>query len=115
MRPIEKTAEIMEAAKQYSNGGWQEKGEAIPTVAGLALHLGKSRETLYRWAAEDADFADIMEQVKAWQEMALINGSLSGSLNATISKLLLAKHGYSDKVESAFTPPFQSLCWPSMD
>lgn len=57
MRPQEKTPEIIAAAEQYSNGGWREHGEAVPTVEGLAVHLGKSRATMYQWAAVDAEFA----------------------------------------------------------
>lgn len=92
-----RTPEVMEAAREYSLGGWKKNGEVVPSIAGLALHLGRGRPTLYRWAAEDADFAEIMERVKTQQEAALLNGGLSGELNATITKLMLANHGYTDK------------------
>lgn len=97
MRPQEKTPEIITAAEQYSNGGWREHGEAVPTVEGLALHLGKHRSTLYQWAAADTEFADILEWVKTQQAVALINGGLTGGLNPTITRLLLCQHGYSEK------------------
>jgi hypothetical protein len=41
----------------------------------------------------------------AKQERELLNGSLKGDYNATISKLMLTKHGYSDKVESEISGP----------
>lgn len=97
MRPQEKTPDIVAAAEQYANGGWQEQGEAVPTVEGLALHLGKHRSTLYQWAATDTAFSDILERVKTQQAVALINGGLTGSLNPTITRLLLCQHGYSEK------------------
>jgi len=52
----------------------------------------------------------------------LISGGLRGEMNSTITKLMLANHGYSDKVEQAHTSPDGSLAptrieivAPSMD
>ncbi len=79
--------------------------EVIPSVAGLALHLGISRTTIYDWVKEEgeceykAEFSDTLERLKALQEAALINGGLQGRFNANIAKLALANHGYSDKQE----------------
>ena len=35
----------------------------------------------------------------AKQEKTLVNGSLRGEMNPAISKMMLTKHGYSDKQE----------------
>lgn len=77
----------------------------LPTIEGLAVHLGVWRSTLYDWAAPSSDvyhveFHDIFEQLKALQASMLIQNGLKGEYNATITKLLLTKHNYSDKQET---------------
>ena len=79
-----------------------------PSIAGLARYLGISRETVRLWAAEgeskDADplnkeFFGIVEDVLAEQEERLISKGLSGQYSPVLAKLLLHKHGYSDKTD----------------
>jgi len=41
----------------------------------------------------------------AKQERMLANGGILGDYNTAITKLLMSKHGYSDKVETAHTGP----------
>ena len=74
----------------------------MPQIASLALHLGVRRETLWDWSKDESkpEFSNIFEAVKAKQEKTLVNGSLLGDMNPAISKMLLTKHGYSDKVDS---------------
>lgn len=85
----------------------------LPTVEGLAVRLGVSRETLYAWArdAGKGEFSDIIERLRAEQAERLINQGLAGNYNATIAKLLLAKHGYKDerKEEHAVDPELREL------
>ena len=71
----------------------------LPSIEGLARYLGVSRDTLYEWAKEHEEFSDILEIVRAEQADRLINNGLAGDYNPTIAKLLLHKHGYSDKTE----------------
>lgn len=81
------------------------KLEVIPSVAGLSLHLGVSRTTIYDWAKDEDKkaFSNTLERLNALQEAALINGGLQGRFNANIAKLALANHNYSDKVQTDMT------------
>lgn len=71
----------------------------IPNVGGLASYLRVARSTLYLWAKEHEDFSDIMERLGAEQENRLIQRGLGGQYNPTIAKVILTKHGYTDKVD----------------
>ncbi len=71
----------------------------LPSVAGLARWLRVSRETIYAWSGENRVFSDIYQDVMAEQEQRLLNNGLSGKYQPIITKLLLTKHGYSDKQE----------------
>jgi hypothetical protein len=95
--------ESVEPAWEYVNGGYLEHDEVYPSVAGLAVFLGKRRETIHVWAKENEEFSNIVESLLAKQEKILANSGLKGDTNASITKLLLTKHGYSDKVENALT------------
>jgi hypothetical protein len=97
-RPNE-LADTLIKAKAYALGDWQVVGDVIPSVAGLACYTGKRRSTIYDYASKNEDFSDILEAVLSLQENRLLNGSLAGNMNSTIAKLILTKHGYSDKQE----------------
>jgi hypothetical protein len=103
-RPTKLTPEILEKAKAYVNGGYL-VDELVPTVAGLSLNIDIRRSTVYEWAKENKDFSDIVEKVMASQEHGLIKGALGGDYNSTIAKLLLTKHGYSDKQDTQLSGP----------
>ncbi|MDF7480882.1 DNA-packaging protein, partial [Proteus mirabilis] len=47
--------------------------------------------------------------IMAFQEMKLINSGLAGDFNATITKLMLANHGYSEKQEVDHTSSDNSM------
>lgn len=72
---------------------------AVPTAAGLAVHLGVARQTIYQWRDDHKEFSDILGRLLAKQEANLISGGLAGDYNPTIAKLILTKHGYSDRQE----------------
>lgn len=106
----------LEAAQHYVNGGYEAEGDLVPSVAGLAVFLGKTRETMYAWGRESEVFSDILSKLMATQEKKLINGSLANTFNATITKMMLTKHGYSDKseVEQKITAtPAIEIVWKS--
>lgn len=99
-RPTKYNKEILEKAIAYLDGGY-EALEPVPTIAGLSLQLNIARETVYDWAKQDekGDFSDIVSNLMAKQEMGLMAGGIRGEFNASITKLALTKHGYSDKQE----------------
>lgn len=97
-RPSE-LAESLEKAKAYLMGGYKTEvtSDVLPSVAGLACYLGKSREAMYEYGKKSKEFSDILEGILCLQENTLINKGLTGAFNPTITKLMLTKHGYSDK------------------
>ena len=100
-RPTDYTDDLLDAAKAYILGGWEQSGDAVPTVAGMACEIGVSRETMYAWAKDEnkPEFSDIFKELLEWQERKLVNGGLSGGFNPAVTKMMLTKHGYSDKQE----------------
>lgn len=97
-RPTAYNDEIQAKADAYVDGGFIECGDVVPSRAGLALELGVARETLSNWEKHPA-FLGTLRKVSSLQERISLNGGLKGDLNSTIVKLLLANHGYSDKVQ----------------
>lgn len=100
-RPSEYSDEKVNLARMYLEGGWQEQGDAVPQVAGLSLAMGISRETAYQWSKDEdkRQFSDIFTRVMQLQERGLVNNGLRGDFNPAITKMMLTKHGYSDKQE----------------
>lgn len=110
-RTSEYSPEILQAAEDYVSGGWSEAGDLVPTVAGLAIEIGKSRETCYEWATHDdkAEFSDILTRIREIQERKLVNGGLGNIFNPAVTKMMLTKHGYSDKQELDHTSSDRSM------
>lgn len=104
-RPSAYNKEVLEIANAYIDNFNTEYGHAIPSVVGLAKILRKSRECLYNWARDEEkkEFSDILENINTSQEFELINGGLTNELNSNITKLVLGKHGYSDKQDQQIT------------
>lgn len=96
-------AERVERARWYVEGGWKEEGDVVPTVAGLACVLKVARSTVYEWANESRSFSDIHAELMAIQERQLVNGGLAGGFNSAVTKVMMTKHGYTDKVEQDIT------------
>jgi hypothetical protein len=76
----------------------------LPTIEGLAVHLCVARQTLYDWANPSSahyhpEFAELKEQLLALQASMLIQNGLKNEYNASITKLMLTKHGYADRQE----------------
>jgi hypothetical protein len=103
-RPTNYTPELIAAAWEYARGGWIAAGDPVPTVAALACEIGISRDTCYEWAKhEDKEFSDILSKIAQEQERNLVKGGLGGDFNAAITKMMMTKHGYSDRVENDHT------------
>jgi len=109
-RPTDYTPKIIKAAWDYANGGWIAAGDKVPSVAGLACEIGIHRETCHDWARDkDKEFSDILKAIAGKQERELVNNGLDGTFTPTITKMMLTKHGYSDRVEQAHTSPDGSM------
>lgn len=95
-RPTVLSEEMIEQAWAYlvdHNG-------PVPSIAGLSLVLKISRSTVYEWSrVVDSEFSYIVSDLMAIQEEKLLNGGLSSNYNASIAKLMLTKHGYTDRQE----------------
>ena len=102
-RPSGLTPELIEKAKEYLISGYKEIENIVPSIAGLGCYLGIGRSTIYEYKALSPEFADTLDSIMMKQEMLLINGGLSQQFSGTITKLMLANHGYSDKVETDVT------------
>ena len=103
-RPTLYTKKLVDAAWKYANGGWQEAGDPVPSVAGLACEIGVRRETCHAWAKDESkEFSNILGEIAAIQERYLLKGGLQGDFNPSITKMMMTKHGYSDRVEQDLT------------
>lgn len=116
-RPTKLTDELIKQAENYLTTWKTVDQEAIPTIEGLAIRLGISRDTVYEWRkvpvpTEGAipeskslelhlQFSDIVNELQAKQARTLISNGLNGKFNPTITKLILSgKHNYVEKTES---------------
>ncbi|WP_276755626.1 terminase small subunit [Pseudoalteromonas marina] len=112
-RPTKYNEEALNTAEDYIVN-FSDYGDAIPSVVGLAVALETHRDTIYAWAKEEGKeaFSDIVKRLSTNQERRLLNGGLDNSFNPTIAKLLLGKHGYSDKQETDITSGGEKLQHP---
>jgi hypothetical protein len=99
-RPSKLTKSLINRAYDYLNGDWRDVGDHIPSLSGLACYLGVCNKTIFNYSKQNDDFLHITTMVMTMQENRLINGGLAGEFNPTITKLLLSKHGYHDKVQN---------------
>mgnify|MGYP001591911622 CR=1 FL=1 len=111
-RPTKYGPEVLEKIKDYLKNH-KKYGDPVPTHSGLADELDISTVTLYEWAKDPkkAEFSNMLGRIKTRQERGLLAGGLEGDLNANITKLMLAKHGYHDKaeIENTGKPQFAGL------
>lgn len=103
-RPTECNAEIVEKALDYADN-YQNYGDNHPSIAGLSAELNINRSQMYKWRDNPGTcefrsrFQDILAKIMNNQERVLKNKGLDGTFNSNITKLMLTKHGYSDKQE----------------
>lgn len=100
-RPTKYTEELVAAAEAYVSGGWKDLGDKVPSIVGLAMEIGVSCETCHTWDKEEGKeaFSDILMRVRNGQHRELINGGLGGEFSPVITKMMMTKHGYSDRQE----------------
>lgn len=104
MRPTKYNEDIIKKSKDYLEN-YEKLGDATPTIAGLAVYLGISRETIYDWSSQEEkwQFSDTIKLLSAKQEAILWNKGLKNEFNPTICKLGLANHGHADKFKNEVT------------
>lgn len=97
-RPTDYSTEILDKTKDYL-ANYEDYGDAIPSIAGLAVELKVSRDTIYEWRKHEdkKEFSDILQDILSSQERILISKGLKGEFNSNITKLALGKHGYTEK------------------
>jgi len=113
-RPTKYTPALLRKAHAYVAGAYEQEGEIIPTIEGLALYLGIYRGTIYAWDDDGnkPEFSNIVRECEMKQCSKLINSGLAGNYNASIAKLMLSKHDYIEKTKQDFTSggkPLQNL------
>lgn len=97
-RPTKYNELTLEVAENYLRN-YEKFDDVIPSHIGLSLVLGINAETLYSWNKDPRkpEFTNILERILKKQHQVLISKGLSGEFNSNIAKLVLGKHGYSDK------------------
>ena len=94
-RPSKFNTRTIRKAREYIKG----EIDVVPTVAGLCVHLGIARKTIYQWLKDNInqEFSNTMALMPEVRERRLINGALKGDYNSNIAKLILTtNHGYSE-------------------
>lgn len=103
-RPHKYTPELLANAKNYVNN-FEEYGNVTPTVAGMCLVIGIHKDTCYEWLKHDnkEEFKSIYASLMMLQEQTIIDGALSKKFDSAFAKIVIAKHGYTDKKEVDLT------------
>jgi hypothetical protein len=108
-RPSKLDEEMYNKAELYISGDWEITGDLIPSMEALAIYLNVSRSTVKLWASSDERFSAITDVLKATQAVKVMNKGLSGDFNSTISKVILAQHGITEKTEVHNTVSLEAL------
>lgn len=111
-RPTKYTDEILDKSYDYLAAFLDDEKQRelrprqiYPSIEGLCVYIKIARSTVYKWTEEDGkeDFSDIVSEINEMQHLYLQNGGLNGTMNPTITKLLLAKHGHSERIVTDHT------------
>lgn len=102
-RPTDYTPEMLELCREYIDNC----PDAVPIVVGLCKHINRGSSTVYQWAHEEGkeQFADILEEIKDLQHLKLITSGLNNEFNSAITKMMMTKHGYSEKIQQEVSGP----------
>ena len=106
-RPSKYTEEILDKCQEYLDT-YELLNDAIPSHIGMFLFINVGKTTAYNWSDQSSDvyqpaFRDILAKCMDMQHQVLINKGLNNEHNAAITKLVLGKHGYHDKVDQDVT------------
>ena len=105
-RPPILNEELINLAKEYRDN-WNTifEGDVVPTIEGLALHVGIHRDTIYDWVGQEnkddmkTRFSDIVKETFQKQGKLLVNKGLEGKFAPKIAGILLSKHDYREAKE----------------
>jgi len=98
-RPTKYSDDLQAQAEEYILS-YEDLGELVPTIVGLAIHLDVTTKTIYNWATEEKpEFLRIFTRVEQMQHRGLVNGGLAGTFNPAITKMMMTKHGYDEKAK----------------
>ena len=100
-RPTKKPKDICAEVDKYLKK--VEKEDELASIAGFCKFLDITKQTVYNWGAQDAKFLDYLKKIEREQEFSLIKNGLSKKFDSSITKLMLARLGYSDKIENKLT------------
>lgn len=107
-RPTAYNTTYLDKVKEYMKAC----PDKVPSLCGFAMTLDVCESTLKKWKAlsvKDLDpdkypqfdeFLHLLDKLMDLQKITALNGGVSGDWNSTIAKLVLTKHGYSDKTET---------------
>ena len=105
-RPTLYTDELDKQALHYVIAGYEDEGHPFPSIVGMAVTLNVKKSTLYQWGEDNrGDISDTLSLCQDYQELKVMNGSITNELNPTISKLVLANFGYHDKADNTLSGP----------
>ena len=96
-RPTKYSETVIEQTLKYLSEDHAKVGDLVPSISGLTDYLDVNNSTVYLWRDKHPEFSNMLEKIKRKQERMLLSGGLSGDYNLNITKLMLAKHGYTDK------------------
>ena len=99
-RPSKYNANIIEKVKHYLSN-YESLGMVIPTQSHLCRFIGITEETSIQWKKTHELYSELLAELEAIQRDKLLNNGLSGSFNSAITKLILHKHGYSERIEQS--------------
>lgn len=89
-RPTDYRPEMVQEVEEYLSEAVPQNMK-IPTIEGIALRLGVTRETVYEWAKRYPEFSDTIKKQKILQKEYLQEIGIFGGkeINAPIVALLL--------------------------
>lgn len=95
-RPTKYDEKLLERCHKYIRD-YESNGDIIPSIVGLASFISISSSTIHKWRDEKPAFSEMLAILLDKQQQVLLSNGLNGEFNSTITKLVLTKHGYSDK------------------
>jgi len=94
-RPFKFTPEeALERARWYL-ANYEQEGDLVPTVAGLAVYMDCSKKILYNYQ-QHPDYAElipVMDALMTKQHKLLTSGGLGGRFHPVVTRIMLSKHG----------------------